>query len=150
MSLSYGVLAIVPETHEWLEAEGYQIPKAASRLPTLDELFGVLERLYPSKIRQEQVSGNLLDIVIGVADSSPYAEILGSTEPDGFDFQFLDSEYVPMIEILKQLAVTCGPLIIYEHAAVTPQIVDAKTNVQKAIEDWNQRYMDKRADIFGE
>jgi hypothetical protein len=48
-----------------------------------------------------------------------------------------------MLEILKRLSVKCGALVIYETTAATPLVVDSKTNIEKAIDEWNHRIQER-------
>ncbi len=141
MSVSWGVLPIVPEIHGWLSENGFIIDIQETRYPTLDELTLILES-FNLPIQKEQVSENTFGISIGEAHSSQYAYILGGVKDNSFAFQFFGSacQERTMLEILKRLSQKyCKALVIYESATATPLIVDSETNVEEAMIEWNRR-----------
>ena len=44
-----------------------------------------------------------------------------------------------MLEILKRLSSSCGPLILYEPVAGTPVLVTSTIGVDGALMEWQQR-----------
>jgi hypothetical protein len=58
-----------------------------------------------------------------------------------FDFHFLGSgcRETTMLEILKRLSSSCGPLILYEPVAGTPVLVTSTIEVDGALKEWQQR-----------
>ncbi|MCP4367649.1 MAG: hypothetical protein GY797_05995 [Deltaproteobacteria bacterium] len=147
MSVDWGVVPIVPEIQDWLKENGFVIEISETRYPTFDELIVVLET-FNLPVKKDQIKENLFDIVVGEINSDQYAYILGSIEKDGFEFHFWGSscQEQTMLEILKRLSVKCGALVIYESIAATPLVVDAKTNIEKAIDEWNHRIRERYAE----
>lgn len=141
MSVSWGVLPIVPEIHDWLGENGFATDIQETHYPTLDELTIILES-FNLPIQKEQVAENTFGISIGEAHSSQYAYILGGVEDNGFAFQFFGSacQEKTMLEILRRLSQKyCKALVIYESATATPLIVDSEMNVEEAMIEWNRR-----------
>lgn len=143
MSISWGVVPVVPEALDWLQKAGYEFLKPHSRYPTLDELLTALESFHNLPLRKEESPNDLWNIVIGILDSSHYAHILGSIRDDGlFHFHFWGSgcQEETMVQILRALTPACGPLVLYEKICVTPLLITATTNLQEALAEWNERY----------
>lgn len=60
MSVSWGVLPIVPEIHGWLSENGLATDIQKTRYPTLDELMTVLES-FDLPIQKELLQDNTSD-----------------------------------------------------------------------------------------
>ena len=144
MSVSWGVIPIVPEIHAWLEENGFVVEVQQTRYPTLDEFIVVLET-FNLPIVKDPLGDNLVGIAIGDIYTENYANILGNIGEEGFNFHFWGSgcQEQTMIEILKGLSKKCGPLVIYESIAATPLVVDEKTDTERAIIEWNDRIQEK-------
>lgn len=149
MSVSWGVVPVVPEVYEWLAQLGYEANGTISRYPTVAELWQVLQSFDNLPVEKRYVNskvGNqdLWELVLGIINSSQYAHMLGHVdENDHYRFHFWGSacREMTMVEILRRLAVICGPLIIFDDFSATPLLVRADlTDVDGAIQEWQERF----------
>ncbi len=144
MSISYSVIPAEPETEgfqEWFQSAGIDIPYEKGRFPTFDELIGVLKMFQGSPILQDNYQG-LVDLWLGQPEDPEYAQILGSIQEDGlFHFRFdgWRNKDMTMVKILKGLSEFCGPLVLWEEHAATPLLITKATDLEYAIQDWNNR-----------
>jgi hypothetical protein len=145
MSIDWSVLPLdpaIPELVEWLQHENIAVPDLHGRYPTLDELVNVLAMFGDVPVQLEQLNEQLWNVVLGELNSATYANMLGTVNEDGvFDFHFLGSgcRETTMLEILKRLSSSCGPLILYEPVAGTPVLVTSTIEVDGVLKEWQQR-----------
>src|SRR6266508_6181690 len=145
MSIDWSVLPldpVIPELVEWLQHENIAVPDLHGRYPTLDELVNVLAMFGDVPVQLERLNEQLWNVVLGELNSAIYAHMLGTVNGDGiFDFHFLGSacQETTMLEILKRLSSSCGPLILYEPVAGTPVLVTSTIEVDGALKEWQQR-----------
>jgi hypothetical protein len=145
MSIDWSVLPLDPanpELVEWLQHENIAVPDLRGRYPTLDELVNVLATFGDMPVQFERLNEQLWNVVLGELYSATYAHMLGTVNGDGlFDFHFLGSDCreTAMLEVLKRLSSSCGPLILYEPVAGTPVLVTSTIEVDGALKEWQQR-----------
>lgn len=152
MSNEYGVHPLDPDNkdfRDWLHTEGVEFPDVKGRFPTLDELLDVLHSFNGLAVnvdKSETISvsmGDPEELELG------FALMLGHITPDGYyDFFFWQwrNRDITMAAILKKLSVFCGPLVLREGYAATPMLITQNTNLDKALQKWNDRFRQKNPD----
>ena len=141
MSVSWGVLPVVPEIHGWLSENGFPVDIPQSRYPTLEELLTVL-RSFDLTVQIEELPESTLGISVGEPRSSAYVYILGNIKEDGFAFYFYENTAGEkfMLDILKRLCERyCEALVIYESSTATPWLVVQETDTDQAVIEWKRR-----------
>ncbi len=141
MSVSWGVLPVVPEIHGWLSENGFPVDIPQSRYPTLEELLTVL-RSFDLPVQTEELPESTLGISVGEPRSSPHVSILGNDKEDGFAFHFYENTAGEkfMLDILKRLSERyCEALVIYESSTATPWLIVPETDTDQAVIEWKRR-----------
>lgn len=141
MSVSWVVLPIVPEIHDWLSENGFPVDIPQTRYPSLEELLAVL-RSFDLPVQMEELPESTIGISAGEPHTSSYTYILGNNKEEGFAFQFYESTAgeMFMLEVLKRLCERfCKALVIYESSTATPWLVLPETDLDQAVVEWKRR-----------
>lgn len=149
MSIDYGVHPLDPDNkdfRDWLQSEGVDFPDVKGRFPTLDELLDVLHTF--NGLAVNVIKNDVISVSLGDPEDLErgFALMLGHITPDGYyDFSFWQwrNREITMAAILKKLAVFCGPLVLREGYGATPMLVTQDTNLDIALQGWNDRFRQK-------
>lgn len=145
MSVSWGVVPLIPEAYDWLQRFGYDAKSKVGRYPTFDELWQVLRSFEPMPTEKTQEGDmDLWSLTLGEFGSSYYAHLIGYDDgTNQFNFHFFGSgcREITMVEILQRLAVICGPFVIFDHMSATPLLVDADLeDIATSIQKWQELF----------
>jgi len=149
MSIEYGVHPLDPDNEDfrnWLHSEGVDFPNVKGRFPTLDELLDVLHTFNGLAVTVDK--SNVVLVSLGDPEEFElgFALMLGHITPDGYyDFFFSQwrNQEITMATILKELSVFCGPFVLREGYGATPMLVTQDTDLDFALQKWNDRFRRK-------
>jgi hypothetical protein len=146
MGVIYSVFTLTQEIREWLASEGIDVPQStvASRYPTPNEISATLN--------------SMSDISVEYTIPNPGGtwQALMSTKPDPdngpwtlINISEYKSDSIPqplwfekgwddlIINILKKLSLTTGPLVLYPDTGDVPVVVTLETDINKVHRLWN-------------